>query len=182
MMTRFNGGKWDFIVKDNHSLVISDYYNESSKNIFTFEGEEGDPPGRVVVQGAKIAFTEVAGIVGNNYAGQIFIGPEQFCGGDSRRMSIQGEQATELFLVGNTFYHAAPLDFSVSPSAKIYQLGSWPVGRWKDPDLTQEDVQAMFADSVPEDKLSDVAKELDYLRRLGAMDLKLNYPEVAPAE
>ncbi|MBL7040281.1 MAG: hypothetical protein ISR77_16710 [Pirellulaceae bacterium] len=58
VLSRFSGGDYNVIVKDNHSVVMSDYYSENSGNIFLLQGAAGDPPGRVVVQGAKLHLNE----------------------------------------------------------------------------------------------------------------------------
>jgi hypothetical protein len=170
MMSRFNGGKWDIIVKDNHNLVLSDYYNETSNNILWLEGGPDDPPGRVTMQGAKLNFSEVAGIELRNYAGQVFVGPDQFNGTEARKIAIAGSRPAELFLIGNTFYHALP-EVSRSGGGQLYQMGSWPVGVKLDP--------RAFADSLPKEKAVEIAKALDDLRRLEELDLRWNHPSAA---
>lgn len=51
-LTRFTPDKpYTLYVRDNQSLVMSDYYGEQYA---IFEGGENDPPGYVVIQGAKI--------------------------------------------------------------------------------------------------------------------------------
>ncbi|MEI6424144.1 MAG: glycosyl hydrolase family 28-related protein, partial [Lentisphaerota bacterium] len=50
-------GNPSIIVKDSNSFVISDLYVESSLGYLQLEGEPGNPPGRVTVQGAKTQFT-----------------------------------------------------------------------------------------------------------------------------
>jgi len=180
MQTRFNSGKWDFLVKDNHSLIISDYYTESAVNGLILRGEDGAPPGRVTLQGAKIACTETWFDI-ENYQGHVFFGPQQFCHRSRATFRLRGDRAAELFLIGNTFYRP-PVDRDKSGPSWIYHLGSWPIGTEKEGErLSPEAVRQMFADNVPADRMATIAAMLDDLRRLGAVDLKLNHLAVYKA-
>ena len=64
---------------------------------------------------------------------------------------------------------------SKSDAARVYLLGNLPVVV---DSLPADQVRALFADSLPADRLTDLSKPLDDLRRLGKMDLKLNHPSV----
>jgi len=176
LMTRL-GVSSDFNIKDNHSLVISGYYNESGIAMFRLAGADGNPAGRVTVQGSNISCrggSREPCLSARDYAGQVFIGPIEFIRTQAGRMALKGERAVELFLVGNTFYHT-PLDMEVFGPSKCFQLGSWPVAI---KDVAKDEVKKMFTDNLPADRLAELAVPLDDLRRLGALDLKLNYPEI----
>jgi hypothetical protein len=178
LQSRFNGGKWDFIVKDNHSLVISDYYNEGSLNGFLLQGNPGDPAGRIVVQGAKLTTSETCFDL-RNYEGRIFFGPDQFCHDFEGKVVGSGQRAAELYLLGCTFYHPT-LNLALGEFSRLYQLGSWPIGiRRSGKRIEEAAVLTMFADSLPTEKLADLSQALDDLRRLGELDLTLNHPDVA---
>jgi hypothetical protein len=180
VLTRFSGGVWNVLVKNNHSLVMSDYYSENSGNIFYFEGTQEDPPGRVSIQGAKAHLKEKFAhslIKSSNYRGQVFLGPDQVNKDISGRMRLSGNAPLDIFLVGNSFYRGV-LDIEKYEGASIYQLGSYPRAH---SEMKPEEIQTMFADSLPKEGPAALSVFLDDLRRLGAMDLKLNHPEVYTA-
>ena len=177
IMSRFSGGPFNVVLRDNHSIVMSDYYSESSGNIFLLEGGPGDPPGRVTVQGAKLHLkkelaTHVLDV--RNYAGQIFIGPDQFNSPWAGSMAIRGPRPVEVFLVADCFYHSL-LKVTKHDAARLYLVGNLPVAI---KDVPADRVRAVFADSLPPDRLPALARALDDLRRLGETDLRLNHPGV----
>lgn len=177
VQSRFSGGNYNVVVEDNHSMVMSDYYSENSGNIFLLQGGADDPPGRVTIQGAKLHLNEkratnVFDI--RNYAGQVFVGPHQFNGSQAGRISLNGDRPLDFFLMANCFYKPA-LQVSKSDTARVYLLGNLPVVV---DSLPADQVRALFADSLPADRLTDLSKPLDDLRRLGETDLKLNHPSV----
>lgn len=177
VLTRFDAGRWQILVGDNHSLVMSDYYTEGSINGPLIEGNPGDPEGRVTIQGAKTANTESWFNI-RNYQGQVFFGPSQFCHRSDARFYITGERQAELYLMGCTFYRPA-LNFEIEPPSAVYRFGNWPIGTEREGErLSTEQVREMFADNLPEKGLSDAAHALDDLRRLGEADLRLNHPAV----
>ena len=46
IQSRFSGGNYNVVLRDNHGIVMSDYYTENSSNVFLLEGAAGDPPGQ----------------------------------------------------------------------------------------------------------------------------------------
>jgi len=175
--SRFSGGNFNVVLRDNHGIVMSDYYTESSGNIFLLEGAAGDPPGRVTVQGAKLhlnAKRATHTLDARNYAGQVFIGPDQFNAPEAGRVRITGPRPLTLFITASCFYRP-PLAVTKPATAAVYLLGINPVGVGE---KGSERVRRMFADSLPKAQLKELAKPLDDLRRLGATDLRLRYPAV----
>ena len=140
VQSRFSGGNYNVVVEDNHSIVMSDYYSESSGNIFLLEGSPGDPPGRVTLQNAKLHLDVKRAthtLVARNYGGQVFIGPDQFNGPHAGRLLVAGTRPFSVFLTANCFYHS-PLTITKPSPANGYLLANHPVAM--DP-LPPEQVQ-----------------------------------------
>ena len=176
ILTRFSNGDYNVVVRDNQSLVMSDYYSEQSGNIFLLEGQPEGPPGRVTVQAAKLHLDEKRAtnvIEVRNYAGQMFLGPGQFYGVAAEGIALAAERPMDLFLFANCFY---------SPSLKIvkrgianaYRLGNYPVAT---KDVPNGEIEAMFGDTLPVSRLGEIAMALDDLRRLGETVLRLTHPQ-----
>lgn len=154
-------------LRDNQNIVMSDLYVEQADNGFLFEGKAGQTPGRATIQGAKLQFSEknanpyVAFDI-RNYGGQIFVGPQQFYV-NSAEMPIlqQGNAPVELWIVGSIWYRATP-DVRVGNTARLAWVGNQFIGASA---IEEKPIQ-----------LADLSLMLDDLRRLGAADLRLNYP------
>ncbi|MGA2621399.1 MAG: hypothetical protein ABSF26_27560 [Thermoguttaceae bacterium] len=62
-------------VRDNRSVVMSDFYNEQSDQHMVFEGVPGQPERSVTIQGPKMhMFTQEPVIDIHDYAGRIYYG------------------------------------------------------------------------------------------------------------
>jgi len=174
IQSRFSGGNYNVVLRDNHSIVMSDYYSESSGNVFLLQGSRGDPPGRVTVQGAKLHLNPKRAthtLDAKNYAGQVFIGPDQFNGPQAGRLLVAGTRPFSLFLTADCFYHS-PLALTKPSTADGYLLANLPVAFDA---LPPDQVQSMFADTLPAAKLQELSRPLDDLRRLGRIDLELTH-------
>ena len=151
-------------VKDNHSLVISDLYMESVASNIRIEGNGVDLPGRVTIQGAKICnqgveYETTPQIVSDNYRGELTIGPDQFyLGGGGPKVSGTGDQPLAMLFLGNYLYNCAP-KIAVGPRTTIRGIGNLGIA------------DAPLAEAIPQ-----IVRALDDLRKLGELDLKLNYP------
>lgn len=186
IMSRFSNGRRNVIVKDNNSLVMSDYFSEQSANIFRFEGSPDDPPGRITIQGVKaqLQLTGMGDLTGipvyvfdiANYSGQIFYGPVQFYNEASKCLYQRGERPVELFIMASAFYGPL-LAVDKTDAAQLYLLGCAGM-RMGSKDMPP----GMFSDSVPPEKLPELSKALDDVRRLGEMDLKLDHSEPLPEQ
>lgn len=176
MLTRFSGGgEMNVVVKNNQNIVMSDFYSESSGNVFRFEGDPGDPPGRITIQAQKLHLeqqraTNVMEV--RNYAGQIFFGPSQFYAGTTKGFAVAADRRLDIFLLGNSFY-GAPLRSVQNGEVNFYRLGNVPVGKIE---AASEELPAMFADNLAAAHWDALAAGLDDLRRLGETDLRLNHP------
>ncbi|HUT37491.1 MAG TPA: glycosyl hydrolase family 28-related protein [Planctomycetota bacterium] len=167
-------------LRDNHSIVMSDFYVEQADDGYVLEGGPDDPPGRATLQGAKVDFTHgdkardgtVLDI--RNYAGEVFFGPNQFYASLPRVPILhRGERKLDLFLWGNCFYKTH-LEAQKTPSLSLHLLGNEGVAvDAKDKVLSHEN---RAADNVLPADLARFAVALDDLRRLGELDLQLNHP------
>lgn len=167
-------------LRDNNNIVMSDFYVEQADNGYWFEGEEGDPPGRATLTGAKFhSFTSPDPSKNNlidirDYQGQIFIGPYQFYQ-EPKRMRIRqkGVGEVQLFIYGSSWYGAAP-DPQLTTSAKLLPVGNEFYGSIPDADSVRA---GTFFKQLPSDEtLSEISGALDDLRRLGEIDQRLNHP------
>jgi hypothetical protein len=117
-------------LRDNHNIVMSDFYVEQADNGFRFEGGADDPPGRATLTGAKFQSFPSDDPAKNNlieirdYHGQIAIGPYQFYQQPKRmRMKQQGGAPVDLLL------WASELVWCQSPTAA--RLGRQTVSHWR---------------------------------------------------
>jgi hypothetical protein len=174
-------------LRDNHSIVMSDFYVEQADNGFLFEGSAGDAPGRATITGAKFHSFSSEDPGKNdlldirNYRGQIAIGPYQFYQEPKRmRLRQQGEAAVDLLVWGSSWYGARP-DPQFGPAIRLSAAGNEFYGTAPEVDLATE--RAFFGDAPAEAALTKLGRALDDLRRLGETDLSLNHPEHSkPAE
>ncbi|MHC5057917.1 MAG: hypothetical protein ACYTKD_24895 [Planctomycetota bacterium] len=167
-------------LRDNHSVVMSDFYVEQAADGFVLEGAPGDPPGRAVIQGAKVDFTrDGKGREGTvldirDYGGEIFFGPDQFYASLPRVPIVhRGSRKLDLFLMGNCFYKTH-LEPEVSQSLELHLIGNEGVAvDAKDRTLSHEN---RAEDNMAPGDLARLVPALDELRRLGELDLELNHP------
>ena len=167
-------------LRDNHSIVMSDFYVEQADDGYVLEGAPGDPPGRATIQGAKVDFTrqgtrnEGTVLDLRDYGGEVFFGPNQFYASLPRVPIVhKGQRPLELFLWGNCFYKTH-LEAQRSPLLRLHLVGNEGVAvEGKATVLSHE---ARAEDNVSAEGLARLAAALDDLRRLGALDLRLNHP------
>jgi len=143
-------------IRDNHSVVISDFYNEQSDQHLVLEGKAGQPEGAVTIQGPKMhTFTQEPIVDIRDYAGRIYYGQSQFYTEPKYpRFVSSGARPARLILAGHFWYGTQPR-FQLGPAAKLTLLANAEV-----PDA-----------GVDSKALDVVAAVLDDLRRLGERDL-----------
>ena len=167
-------------LRDNHSIVMSDFYVEQALDGFVLEGYVGSLPGRVTIQGAKVDFTHGGkgqdGTVLDirNYGGEVFFGPNQFYASLPRVPVVhRGAQELDLFLWGNSFYKTH-LEVQKEPGLRVHLVGNAGVNVvGKDKVLSHEN---KAEDNLPADQLKRLVPAFDDLRRLGELDLQINHP------
>lgn len=168
-------------LRDNHSIVMSDFYVEQADNGYWFEGNADDPPGRATITGAKFQSFSSDDPAKNtlldihNYHGQIAIGPYQFYQEPKRmRMKQQGANPVDLVLWASSWYGAKP-DPQLSLTARLSAAGNDFYGTAPD---AEPGMERVFFQAPPnETTLARLSRALDDLRRLGETDLRLNHPE-----
>jgi hypothetical protein len=168
-------------LRDNHSIVMSDFYVEQADNGYLFEGAPDVPPGRATLTGAKFhSFSSNDPAKNNlldirNYRGQIAIGPYQFYQEPKQmRMKQQGAEPVDLLVWASSWYGAKP-DPQLSPAARLSAVGNEVYGTAPEGDSVPERV--FFKETPTDAALAQLSHALDDLRRLGETDLRLNHPE-----
>ncbi len=166
-------------LRDNNSIVMSDFYVEQADNGYLFEGAPDDPPGRATITGAKFqSFASDDPAKNNlidirNYRGQLFIGPYQFYQEPKRmRMKQQGTARVELFVLASSWYGAVP-DPQFTPATQLTIIGNEFYGTGPDGEPFTD--QAQFNEVPTEVTLAKLSPALDDLRRLGETDLRCNH-------
>lgn len=171
--------KYGLLIKDNLSIVMSDFYVEQSENGYFFAGSADLPAGRVTMQGAKVHFfdhkgdpTKDTALGIDNYKGEIFFGPDQFYQEPKlTRITQTGDNAVTVYLIGVCFYDTMP-DIHITPAARVLSIGNYTVG--------MKTVHYDGADTVKPLDFSQLTNGMDDLRKLGDLDLKLNHPGIVP--
>jgi len=160
-------------VKDNHSLVASDYYVEQADNAYSFEGSPDDPPGRITIQAPKVDMTQLQDGHANTtfdirgYHGQLFFGPAQFYV-QPKEMIFQhtGTRPLDVVFWANCFY-TSTMVVHTQDAAKVWRLGGIRVSD------ELEDIQA--DETMSAATLAKLSMALDDLRALGELDLRVNH-------
>ncbi len=157
-------------VKDNHSLVASDFYIEQADNAYSLEGSPDDPPGRLTLQTPKLHLSprkDAANVVFDirGYHGQIAIGTIQFYI-DPKLMPLNHAGATPLEMIvwGGSFYNTQ-LAVQQENTLRLATIGC-------------TSTTTPVEDAFTPDTLNRLALALDDLRLLGEMDLRVNHPGV----
>ncbi len=161
-------------LRDNASLIASDFYNEQSDGMFHLSGSPDLPPGRITWTGGRShmgkAATEPSMVV-DGYRGELFLGGKDFSdyrwASPSRLIRQTGDAAFTLHVFGNVFY-GCNLVSDGGDALRVVRVGN---GVYRHPEwenvIEPEDVYT-------EDDLAALARAFDDLRLLGEWDLKLN--------
>lgn len=182
LATIVDGGLY---LRDNQSVVISDFYMEQSDAGWAFSGSPELPPGRATIQFPKIHLNERISqprppVVITNYSGEICIGPGQFFGWPGAfTVEQRGEAALTLTLLGSKFYETMA-DWDLSPAVRFAQCGNINFGPYDRVGRRQPPPQLRgpgsgTADSSDAETRMVIRRGLDDLRRLGRLDLLLNH-------
>ena len=160
-------------VKDNHSLVASDFYVEQADNIFSLEGSPDDPEGRITLQDPKLDMSKMKDGKENiafnisGYHGQIIVGPAQFYSQPKlMRLYQTGTLPLEILFWANCFVNTS-LQAQKTESARLSMVGG--IG------VTAELNEVQVDETMSPDSLTRISTALDDLRHLGELDLKFNH-------
>jgi len=165
-LSTING--YNMILRNNSSIVLSDFYTEQGDTGILLSGTAGDPPGRVVVQSPKIHFSGSDPLLMSigNYHGQVFYGGSQMYV-DTPVYTIEqtGTQPLDVVIFANLYYNSSQ-GFDAT-SAALYTLGNRAAGSGTAP-----------ADDYTAQTLVDLGLALDDLQRLGWLDLEYHHAHV----
>lgn len=163
-------------VRDNHSVVVGDFYHEQSDGMFQVSGSPDLPAGRVVFTGGRshVYHKEGSGPSIDGYRGEIFIGGKDFSDyrkpDEPPRAIVQtGEAPVDVYIFGSLFY-GTKLQARKEGPMRLFLIGN---DKLSDPRFVKYDP----ADRYTEEALEGLARAFDDLSHLGEMDLKLNHPE-----
>jgi len=156
-------------VRDNQSVVMSDFYGEQIDKHVIFEGKPGQPEGAITLQGPKIhTWTQEPVLTVNDYSGRIYYGQSQFYTDPKEPCFLSsGTQPLRLILAGHFWYGTRP-HFELGPAVKLTLLGNCGASP---SDGGKIEVADRGADDTA---MAAMAAALDDLRQLGELDLKLN--------
>jgi hypothetical protein len=180
LSTVVDGGLY---LRDNQSLVISDFYMEQSDAGWFFSGAPDLPAGRATLQFAKLHLNErlpdpPPPVQINNYHGEIAIGPGQLFGWPAAfTFEHSGPAPLTLTLLGSKFYEAMA-DWDFSPHVQFAQWGNIHYGRFdrvsrRDPPPVRRNPESDTEDTADDDTKAAMRRALGDLRRLGQLDLML---------
>ena len=173
-MTRLSTNtEYGINVKDNHSLVASDYYFEQAGFGVKVEGSSGTPPGRVSVSLPKVGFArdgkeDHVMLESDNYSGSICLGPSGLANDQTMGVVIKGSSPAWIGMLASAWY-TAEMDVKSSSDAKVALIGNYFIpgkdGKRKN----------TVADNYAQSDLLAIAGALDEYRRLGETDWILNF-------
>jgi hypothetical protein len=173
------------IVKDNHSIVMSDFYVEQADSYIRLEGGAEAQPGRITIQGAKIDFLPAKKdnvlIEIDNYQGEFTLGHNQFyLTVPIAKIYGKGDRPLDIVLAGNFFLESKP-DIKLGPKTKLTYVGNQGVTKFVEEGKTvgfPKDVWMKAVEDTPgANAMPQLIRAFDDLRRLGELDLRLNHLE-----
>ncbi len=174
------------IVKNNHSIVMSDFYVEQADSFIHLEGGAEPQTGRITIQGAKIdllpAKKDNVLIEIDNYQGEFTLGHDQFYPTvPVAKIYGKGDRPLDIVFAGNFFYKSKP-DVKLGSATKLTWVGNRGVievvEKDKDGKESRKDAPLKEVDDTPgTNPVPQLIRAFDDLRRLGELDLQLNHPE-----
>ena len=159
---------YPLIVRDNQSLVMTDWYNESTKHLSLIEGAAARR-GRVILDHTQAAtrdpmFTKVVGYRGLvTEVGGMFGRPGH---SGNHEITVEKGQDLDLLLIGNMFWFRPPRIDGVAAMELL--LGNSISGGFRNRDARVANHRTPGGSTVSR-------AALDAFRQLGILDLKLNY-------
>jgi len=161
-MTRLSTNPaYTLLIKNNHSVVMSDFYNENSDRHIILQGGLSDPKGTVTIQGGKTHLRTQNPVVEiYNYSGRVLLGPNQYyLAPVPAVMTQRGDRPVDLILMGSHFYKTKP-EFRLTGNAQLALIGN-------------QGCENSLKISAP--VFEKIAAGLDDLRHLGEIDHELNH-------
>lgn len=180
MMRTSTANDYGVYVRNDNSLVLSDWYYEQSDNGILLSGDANPYTfGRVTIQGAKSDFwgsPNAQLMTINDYQGSVFYGANQPYTNPPPptlpplpwTQTISADGPVSIVLWGNVWCETL-LGPSVSNGATLTTLANQGFGAGSPP-----------PDNHTPQTLTDLTLAFGDLQRLGIMDLMLNFPHVFP--
>jgi hypothetical protein len=161
-------------VKDNQDVVVGDFYSESNMQYLLCEGGERSGKGRVTIGAQKISTKNPESVTIHDYEGCIYIG-----GGDAwvqektndTRMSFShsGNRPLTFIVAGCGFWLFEP-EIKLGKGARLASFGNIITGN-NYPEVGKKSLPVQ----LPDGAMEEVSGALDHFRRLGALNIKMNY-------
>ena len=174
------------LIKDNHSIVMSDFYCEQTENYIRMEGEESLPPGRVTIQAPKIhlldKYKDNFLIDIDNYNGELTLGNGQFYTVPKiAKIRSKGDRSMQITIAASFFYLTKP-ELQLDPATKLSYIGNSGIIEIIEKDKDGKEIRKTakmkeIEDSSVSDSIPALMRAFDDLRRLGKLDMQLNHPE-----
>jgi len=148
------------VVRDNASVVMSDWYVEQALSHIRASGGRSKSPGRIILQQHKIQMNSEGPLMTvDGFNGLVAFAPAQFyCKPPNMVFSGAPGPSFALLIGGAFFYRSTPV-VRFEPAAPVYFVGNHGV-----------------ADKVPQEASRLLVEVLDALRRLGRLDRALPAP------
>ena len=166
-------GNYQLKVKNNRSLVISDWYSEQSNRMHQFSGSPPYLPGRVTLHHTKAYAHKKRkddNFTSSNYHGQITHIGGLFAGVDlktgkwfQRHHAYQGDKPLDLVYIGNQFM-VYPINLLTHPNTNVILIGNNIEGLGHTKDNYQHDLHAEIT--------TPIRYAFDDFKRLGEKDLE----------
>eukprot|EP00040_Diaphanoeca_grandis_P030532 m.180568 g.180568 ORF g.180568 m.180568 type:complete len:835 (+) comp32026_c0_seq2:65-2569(+) len=173
----------DLDVSDDQSIIISDFYSEQmhSAHIELSGGASGSKPGRVTIAAVKTQGYTSNCMSINNYQGDVFLSASFFFGGPTPAITQKGSAQVSITLLGNAFMadnttSALTWDLASGGKGKNSAVGNLlaDYGTAIEPIMNNK----VYTDILWSGTNATIAVAFDDLRRLGLLDLAINYPEL----
>ena len=164
-------------VSENNSLVMTDFYNEQCTTLYRFEGSSEFPKGRISLGSIKV---EARPRIVSGWQGTIALGTPQYYKNTLNGISVwetnAGSSVDYLELGGYYFVHSLKWPEDGTFRAEFIGTGGKPAKG-----ESVDDFRRRTNSPNPSDPglKSRAVAFLEDMRRVGALDLKLNFPNVA---
>ena len=160
--------KFPLIIKDNQSLIMTDWYNEQTSHLLSMEGSL-DKYGKVILDHTQAATYDAMITKINNYTGLLMHSGGMFgLSSKNRAISIESSSTSQvdIILLANMYWHKAP-DMSKSKINPHISMNS----------INKKGFAPMATveNKLQKNTFSSINTALNAFRELSEYDLALNY-------
>ena len=177
----FSGNPCDVVVENSQSLVVGDSYAEQTQRHLRLAGDANSIklPGHVTMRGVTVQTYDNTPISIENYYGRF-----TYCGAHFLYKAVtfdqRGQNPVQIALIGNTFWKYDPTLHLDSGASLTMLQNAVSFQDVQDPlQIVPKkiDRQSNQINTISPE-MPGVADALDDFRELGAMDMKINYPDL----